>query len=135
MHRQVKLWVIILHCTKKLIHADLRRQLLANFPHQRLLRSLPSLHLSARKLPPVLPFAISTLRGEYLVSFADYRCDDLYLFHLFRWYLFAFAISHARHMTDDPSVLIGYAHLYSRNFVVVAYADSFGPQHITFTCT
>ena len=83
MHGKMKLRIVIVHRTKELIHANLRRQFLAYLPHECLLRRFPTLHLSARKLPPVLPLAIPPLRGENLIFFANYRCNDFYLFHCY----------------------------------------------------
>ena len=34
-------------------------------------------------------------------------------------------------MTDEPTVLIGYLHLYNWNLMVVAYADSLCLQHLS----
>ena len=78
MHGEVELRIIILHRTQKLIHADFRRQLLANLALQRLLWRFPCLHLSARELPPVFEIAISSLSGEYLIFF-DLRSSLLTL--------------------------------------------------------
>ena len=82
MHRQVKFRVIILHRTKELIHANVRRQFLANLTLQSLLRRFPSLHFATRKLPPVLPFTIPPLRGEDLILLANNCCYHFYLLRI-----------------------------------------------------
>ena len=48
-----------------------------------LLWCLPSFHLSAREFPPVFPFTISSLCGEYFISFANDRSYYFYLFHTY----------------------------------------------------
>ena len=45
------------------------------------LRCFPSLYLTARELPPVLPLAISLLGCKYLIVFADNCCCYFYSFH------------------------------------------------------
>ena len=83
MHRQVELWVIILHRTKKLIHANFRRQLLANLPYERFLWCFPSFHLPAREFPAVLIVAISSLSSKDATLVIVYnRCYNFYLFHI-----------------------------------------------------
>ena len=81
MHGEVKGWVVILNRTKKLIHTNLCRKFFTNFALQRLFWCFPSLHLSARKLPPVFEIAIPSLCGEYLITLANNRCYYFYLFH------------------------------------------------------
>ena len=73
--------IVILYRTQKLIYTDFCGQFLTNLPHECLLRCFPSLYLPARKFPPVLPLAISSLCGEYLISLSNYRCNNFYLFH------------------------------------------------------
>ena len=83
MHCQMKGRVIILHRTKKPVHADFRRQFLANLPHQCFLWRFASLNLSAGKLSPVFPLTISSLSGEDAALVIMYDgCYYFYLFHV-----------------------------------------------------
>src|SRR5574344_1617633 len=81
MHGQMEFRVVIFHRAEEFIHADFRRQFLTNLPLQSFLWCFSSLHLPARKLPPVFPLAVSSLCGEYLIIFANNRSYDFYLFH------------------------------------------------------
>ena len=47
---------------------DFRRKLLVYFPHNRLFRAFSIFNFSARKLPPVLPFTVATLRRKTIFS-------------------------------------------------------------------
>ena len=78
----MKFGVVIFHRTKKIIYADFCRKFFTYLTFQGILGHFTSFHFPTRKLPPVLPFAISTLSSEYLITFADYRCYDFYVLHM-----------------------------------------------------
>jgi hypothetical protein len=56
--------VVPLHCVQQVSHCNLRVQFLLDLALQGLLRAFARLNLSARELPPTLPFAIPALGGE-----------------------------------------------------------------------
>ena len=85
VHRQMELRIVPFDRMEELVDADLRRELLADFPDQRSLRRLSDLHFPARELPPVLEIAITPLGGKYLVSLADNRCYYFDCFHGVGW--------------------------------------------------
>ncbi len=76
----------MLYGTYEFIHANLCRQFLSNLSLERLLWCFPSLYFTARELPPVLPFAMSSLSREDAVSFADNCCHNFYMFHIILHY-------------------------------------------------
>jgi hypothetical protein len=79
----MELRIIVFHGTEERIHTDLGGEFLMNLPLQSLLWRFPRFHLPTRKLPPVLPFAVASLRGENLILFAYDRCYYFYLaFHV-----------------------------------------------------
>ena len=55
---------------------DFRRKLLAYFPHNRLFRAFSIFNLSARKLPPVLPFSVATLRRKNQLFAASHSTEN-----------------------------------------------------------
>ena len=81
VHREMEGRIIELHRPQEAIYRNLRRKLLPDLAHQRLLRALSGLHLSARKLPPILPVAIPSLGGENPAFLTDYCRDYLNLVH------------------------------------------------------
>ena len=64
VHRQMESGIVIVDSTDKRTDGDVGIQFLAYLANKRLLGGLTGLDLTARKLPPVLPFAISALGGE-----------------------------------------------------------------------
>ena len=80
LHAKVKVRVVPFNVRDFFSNADLRRKLLADFADKRFLRRLACLNLSARKLPPALPVAVTTRRGKDLAlslgSGAEYDCGD-----------------------------------------------------------
>jgi hypothetical protein len=78
----MKLWVIIFDRCEQFADAYPRCQFLPNFSTQSHFRRFARLHLPAGKLPPVFPFAITTLRGKDPVAIADNGCHHLNMFPL-----------------------------------------------------
>ena len=83
MHGEVEVGVVVVYCDEQAFHGDLCCQLLAYFSLQSNFGRFARLHLSARKLPPVFPFAITTLCGKYALAVADYGGNHFYMFSFF----------------------------------------------------
>lgn len=81
MHSEVKLRIVPFHRLHKVLHGDARLQLLPNLASQGFLCRLSRLDLSAGKLPVILPFAITPLRGEDApVIIVNNCCNNFNLF-------------------------------------------------------
>lgn len=64
LHRKVEVRVVIFNGVNQFADSDLGFQLLADLPSKCILRTLPRLDLSSRKLPTILESTVATLRGE-----------------------------------------------------------------------
>ena len=71
IHLEMELRIIILHCSIKPVNGYPNVEFLADFPYKSLFGSLSGFYFSARKFPPALPVAITSLGGEYLTIFFD----------------------------------------------------------------
>ena len=77
----MKIRIVPLDGFQQVAYLDFRIQFFLDFTHKSLLRALLALDLSAGKLPPALPLAISALSGEDLSVFYNDRCYYFYGFH------------------------------------------------------
>lgn len=80
MHGEVEVGVVVADCDEEAFHGDFSCQLLAYLSLQGCFGRFARLHLSARKLPPVFPFAITSLCGKYAVALADNGGNHFYMF-------------------------------------------------------
>ena len=64
VHRQMKSGIVVVDSTENRTDGDVGIQFFAYLTYERLLGCLTGFNLTARKLPPVLPFAISALGSE-----------------------------------------------------------------------
>jgi hypothetical protein len=60
----MELGIVIIYCTKKLFNANLGCQFFAYLTLESFFGFFSRFYLPTRKLPPILPFAISSLSGE-----------------------------------------------------------------------
>ena len=81
MHRQVEIRIVPLYGFEQATYGYLGVKFLPDLTHQRCLRALTRLDLSARKLPPSLPLAISALSGKDLSILDNDCCRYFYRFH------------------------------------------------------
>ena len=81
VHGQMELGVIPLNGLHESAYLDFCIEFLLDFAGQRLLRSLPRLHLAAGKFPPTLPWTISTLSRKDFSVLDYYRRYYFYRLH------------------------------------------------------
>ena len=81
LHRKVEVRVVIFNGVNQFAYLNLGFQLLANLPSEGILRTLPRLDLSSRKLPTILESTVATLRGEDLPIFEYHGSHYVYRFH------------------------------------------------------
>ena len=83
MHREMEGRVIKVDGPKERAYFDFSIQFFVYFPVQSLLWRLAGFYLTAGKLPPVFPFAISSLRSkDSPLLIKDYRSNYLYRLHI-----------------------------------------------------
>ena len=93
MHRQVEVRIVVVYRSKQLAHFDLSSQFFANLALQGLLQGFTRFNLASRNLPPVLPFAVASLRSEdasFVVT--DNGCYYLYGFSIWSHGLIQFRV-------------------------------------------
>lgn len=88
MHGEAEFGIIPFDRVEVFVYADFCIQFFADFADESLLVSLSRLNFATGPFPPILPFAIAALGGEYLVSFADDGCNNFYSFHSSDLHLF-----------------------------------------------
>lgn len=74
--------IVILNSADKITHSNLSVKLLTYLTDKSLLRRLPRLNLTPRKLPPVLEITITALRRENLIPAPYHSSNNLNLFHI-----------------------------------------------------
>ena len=80
MHHKMKLRVIILNRCKQITYFNFCCQFLPDLTFQSIFWRFPWFNLASRKLPPILPFAITTLGGEQPTILDDDGSNDFYVF-------------------------------------------------------
>ena len=77
--------IVPLNSFKQFSDLNLRIEFLMNFPFQCILRTFPTLNLSAREFPPALPLAITSLCGKHF-PITDYDCcDNFYCLRIYKF--------------------------------------------------
>lgn len=81
LHRKVEVRVVIFNGVNQFADFDLGLQFFADLSAECILRTLPRLDLSSRKLPTILESTVATLRGEDFPIFEYHGCNYVYRFH------------------------------------------------------
>lgn len=82
MHREMEMGIIVLYGMKQFTYGYFCSQLLTYLTTECLFGTLSYFYLTTRELPPVFPFAISSLGGKYFAAIADDCGNYFYLFHI-----------------------------------------------------
>ena len=83
MHCEVEGRVVPLDGLEEGSYSDLSVEFFADFSCEGCFRGFSGLDFSARKFPPTLPLAVSSLGRKNLIVFDYYRCDNFYRFNAF----------------------------------------------------
>lgn len=83
MHRQVECRIVVVDGSEQFANLDLGCEFFANLTLECLFPTLTRFNLTSRKLSPVFPFAVASLRSEYTsILITDDGCHDFDMFSI-----------------------------------------------------